>query len=142
MSQIFKDGKVIPVTPIKVADISVFNEGELIKITGISRGIGFQGVVKRWGFHGGPKSRGQKHRLRAPGSIGTTAPQRVLKGKKMAGRTGGRQKTIGNLEVVSLNKEDAVLMVKGAIPGYKNSEIKIQKDASFKARKKAAKNKK
>ncbi len=60
----------------------------------------------------------------------------------MAGRTGGRQKTIGNLEVVSLNKEDAVLMVKGAIPGYKNSEIKIQKDASFKARKKAAKNKK
>ncbi|MDP3052862.1 MAG: 50S ribosomal protein L3 [bacterium] len=136
MSQIFKDGKVIPVTPIKVADISVFNEGELLKITGISRGIGFQGVVKRWGFHGGPKSHGGKHSLRAPGSIGSTAPQRVLKGRKMAGRTGGRQKTIGNLEVVSLNKENAVLMVKGAIPGYKNSEIKIQKDASHKALKK------
>jgi len=139
MSQIFKDGKVIAVTPIKVADISVFNEGELVKITAISRGIGFQGVVKRWGFHGGPKSHGQKHRLRAPGSIGPTSPQRVLKGRKMAGRTGGVQKTIGNLEIVSLNKENAVLMLKGAVPGYKNSEIKIQKETSHKAKKKAAK---
>lgn len=127
MSQIFKDGKVIPVTPLKVADVSVFNEGELIKLIGISRGIGFQGVVKRWGFHGGPKSHGQKHRLRAPGSIGPTSPQRVLKGRKMAGRTGGRQKTIGNIKVVSIDKENTVLMVKGAVPGYKNSEIKIQK---------------
>lgn len=139
MSQIFKDGKVVPVTPIKVPDVSVFSEGELIKITGISRGLGFQGVVKRWGFHGGPKSHGNKHNLRAPGSIGTTAPQRVLKGRKMAGRTGGRQKTIGNIEVVSLDKENAVLMVRGAVPGYKNSKIKIKKETSYKARKKAAK---
>lgn len=136
MSQIFKDGKAIPVTPIKVADVSVFTEGELVKITGISRGLGFQGVVKRWGFHGGPKSHGQKHSLRAPGSIGSTAPQRVLKGRKMAGHTGARQKTIRNLEVVSLDKENAILMIKGAVPGYKNSEIKIQKETSYRALKK------
>lgn len=139
MSQIFKDGKAIPVTLIKVADVSIFQEGELVKITGISRGLGFQGVVKRWGFHGGPKSHGQKDRLRAPGSIGSTAPQRVLKGRKMAGHTGARQKTIRNLEVVSLDKENAILMIKGAVPGYKKSEIKIQKETSYKAKKKAAK---
>ena len=125
MSQIFKDGKVIAVTPVKVADISVFNEGELVKITGVTRGIGFQGGVKRWGFHGGPKSHGQKHRLRAPGSIGSTAPQRVLKGRKMAGHTGARQKTVRNLEVVALDKENAILMLKGAVPGYKNTKILI-----------------
>lgn len=127
MTQIFKEGKVIPVTQIKVADISVFQEGELVKITGTSRGLGFQGVVKRWGFHGGPKSHGQKNRLRAPGSIGPTAPQRVLKGRKMAGRMGGEKKTIKNLEIVGLDKENFILMVKGAVPGYKNSKIKIQK---------------
>jgi len=136
MSQIFKDGKAIPVTPIKVADVSVFTEGELIKITGISRGLGFQGVVKRWGFHGGPQSHGQKNRLRAPGSIGSTAPQRVLKGRKMAGHTGARQTTVKNLEVAFLDKENAILMIKGAVPGYKNSEIKIQKETSYKALKK------
>jgi len=135
MSQIFKNGKAIPVTPIKVADVSVFTEGELIKIIGVSRGIGFQGVVKRWGFHGGPKSHGQKDNLRAPGSIGATAPQRVLKGRKMAGRTGGVQKTIRNLELVSLNKENGILMLKGAVPGYKNSKVEVQKETSFKGKK-------
>ncbi len=125
MSQIFKDGKVVAVTPIKVADVSVFTEGELVKITGVTRGIGFQGVVKRWGFHGGPKSHGQKHRLRAPGSSGPTAPQRVLKGRKMAGQTGGRQKTVKNLRVVALDKENTILMLKGAVPGYKNTKILI-----------------
>ena len=125
MSQIFKDGKVIAVTPIKVADVSVFTEGQLVKVTGTTRGLGFQGAVKRWGFHGGPKSHGQKHRLRAPGSIGTTAPQRVLKGRKMAGHTGARQKTIKNLKVVALDKENTILMLKGAVPGYKNNKILI-----------------
>lgn len=139
MSQIFKDGKVIPVTSIKVSDVSGFQEGELVKITGISRSLGFQGVVKRWGFWGGPKTHGQKNRLRAPGSIGATAPQRVLKGKKMAGRTGGLQKTIRNLEVAFLDKDNAILMVKGAVPGYKNSAVKIQKETTFRAQKKLAK---
>ncbi len=127
MTQIFKEGKVIPVTPIKMADISVFQEGDLVKITGTSRGLGFQGVVKRWGFHGGPQTHGQKNRLRAPGSIGSTAPQRVLKGRKMAGRMGGEKKTIKNLEIVGLDKENFILMIKGAVPGYKNSQIKIWK---------------
>lgn len=128
MTQIFKEGKVIPVTQIKVADISVFQEGDLVKVIGTSRGLGFQGVVKRWGFHGGPKSHGQKNRLRAPGSIGPTAPQRVLKGRKMAGRMGGEKKTIKNLEIVGLDKENFILMIKGAVPGYRNSEVKIKKD--------------
>jgi large subunit ribosomal protein L3 len=127
MTQIFKEGKVIPVTPIKMADISVFQEGDLVKISGTTRGLGFQGVVKRWGFHGGPQTHGQKNRLRAPGSIGSTAPQRVLKGRKMAGRMGGQRKTIKNLKIVSLDKENNILMVKGAVPGYKNSQIKICK---------------
>jgi large subunit ribosomal protein L3 len=118
MSQIFKEGKAIPVTLIKVSDISVFQEGDLVKVTGVSRGKGFQGVVKRWGFHGGPKSHGQKHSLRAPGSIGATAPQRVFKGQKMAGRTGFQKKTIKNLEIVGLDKQNSILMVKGAVPGY------------------------
>jgi len=125
MSQIFKEEKVIPVTLIKVSDISIFQEGDLIKLTGVTRGKGFQGVVKRWGFRGGPKSHGQKHSLRAPGSIGSTAPQRVLKGRKMAGRTGFRKKTIKNIEIVGLDKENSILMLKGAVPGYRNSKIKI-----------------
>jgi len=140
MSQIFKDGKVVPVTFIKVADAAVFEnfkEGELVKVTGISRSLGFQGVVKRWGFHGGPQTHGQKNRLRAPGSSGATAPQRVLKGRKMAGRTGGVQKTIRNLEVALLDKDNAIFMIKGAVPGYKNSEVKIRKETTYRALKKA-----
>jgi large subunit ribosomal protein L3 len=127
MSQIFKDGKVIPITPLKVADISNFQEGDRIKVTGTTRGLGFQGVVKRWGFHGGPQTHGQKDRLRAPGSIGATAPQRVLKGKKMPGRLGGGKKTVKNLKIVALDKERSLLMVKGAVPGYKNGKILIYK---------------
>ena len=127
MSQIFREAKVIPVTLIKVADISIFQEGDLIKVMGVTRGKGFQGVVKRWGFRGGPKSHGQKHSLRAPGSIGPTAPQRVLKGRRMAGRTGFQKKTLKNIEIVGLDKENSILMLKGAVPGYKNSRIKIQK---------------
>ena len=125
MSQIFREAKVIPVTLIKVADISIFQEGDLIKVMGVTRGKGFQGVVKRWGFRGGPKSHGQKHSLSAPGSIGPTAPQRVLKGRRMAGRTGFQKKTLKNIEIVGLDKENSILMLKGAMPGYRNSKIKI-----------------
>lgn len=128
MSQIFKEGQAIPVTLIQVADVSIFQEGDVVKITGTTRGKGFQGVVKRWGFHGGPKTHGQKNRLRAPGSIGWTSSQRVVKGRKMAGRTGGKKKTIKNLEVVRLDKENNILMVKGAAPGYKRTTLKIIKN--------------
>ena len=127
MTQIFKEGRVIPVTPIKVADVSVFAEGDLVKVSGISRGLGFQGVVKRWGFHGGPATHGQKNRWRASGSSGPTAPQRVIKGRRMAGHLGGEKTTVKNLKIVGLDKEKNILMVKGAVPGYKNSEVKICK---------------
>lgn len=127
MSQIFKDGKVVPVTLIKIKNDASFQEGELVKVTGVSRGLGFQGVVKRWGFGGGPQTHGQKNRLRAPGSSGPTAPQRVLKGRKMAGRMGGEQKTIRNLAVAAWDQEQKIVMIKGAVPGYKKSKIKIVK---------------
>src|SRR3989344_5532642 len=125
MSQIFKDGKVIAVTPIKVADISVFNEGELVKITGVTRGIGFQGVVKRHGFHGGPRSHGQKHRLRAPGSIGSTAPQRVVPGRRMAGQMGGTRVTTKNLTIAGVDKEKNQLLIKGSVPGNRHGLLEV-----------------
>lgn len=130
MTQIFKEDKVVPVSIIQVEkkeDLDVFKEGDSVKITGITKGKGFQGVVKRHGFGGGPKSHGQKDRLRAPGSIGATAPQRVLPGKKMAGRMGGAKKTISNLKIVNIDKETGALMVCGSVPGNQNSKVKIDK---------------
>ena len=118
MSQIWKDKEVIPVTVLKAepkahgnVDVSVFSEGELVKVSGISKGKGFQGTVKRHGFAGGPKTHGQKNRLRAPGSIGSTAPQRVFPGRKMAGHMGSVRVTVKNLEIVKVDKEKNILMV-------------------------------
>lgn len=127
MSQIFKDGKVVPVTLVKIAETASFQEGDLVKVSGVSRGLGFQGGVKRWGFHGGPKTHGQKNRLRAPGSIGATAPQRVLKGLKMAGHTGHRTITVKNLKVAAIDSKNSLLMLKGAVPGYRNSKVRVYK---------------
>lgn len=105
--------------------VDAFVEGEKVTITGVSKGKGFQGVVKRHGFSGGPRTHGQKNRLRAPGSIGATAPQRVLLGKKMAGRMGADKITLKNLEVVKIDKDNNLLMVKGAIPGSRGSLVAI-----------------
>ncbi|MGB9883124.1 MAG: 50S ribosomal protein L3 [Microgenomates group bacterium] len=103
-----------------------FQPGEKVKVSGTSKGKGFQGVVKRHGFAGGPKTHGQSDRLRAPGSIGmTTTPGRVFKGKRMAGRMGGKRVTIKGLEVVEV-KEDG-LILKGLVPGNKGSLIEIRK---------------
>jgi len=94
----------------------VFTPNELIEVTGITKGKGFQGVVKRHGFKGGPKTHGQSDRTRAPGSIGSgTTPGRIWKGKRMAGRMGGVQKTITGLSVVKT--EGTQLYVKGLVPG-------------------------
>ncbi|MBN1331319.1 50S ribosomal protein L3 [Candidatus Dojkabacteria bacterium] len=99
-----------------------------IDITGTTKGKGFAGVVKRWGFKGGPKTHGQSDRQRAPGSIGSgTTPGRVYKGKKMGGRMGGERQTTGNLRVVKLDTENGLLYVKGAVPGSKNSYVLIRK---------------
>ncbi len=106
-------------------DLSIFEEGDKVVVSGISKAKGFQGVVKRHGFHGGPKSHGQKHSLRAPGSIGSTGPQRVMKGKKMAGRMGGDRITLKNRKIVYIDKEKNLLGIKGAIPGRRDTILEI-----------------
>ena len=104
----------------------IFSEGDIIQVTGISKGKGFQGVMKRWNFSGGPKTHGQSDRWRAPGSIGSgTTPGRVYKGKKMAGRMGSDQVTVKNLKVVMVDKENGLIAIKGAIPGNKGSYLVV-----------------
>lgn len=106
---------------------SLFQNGEIVSVTGSSKGKGFQGVMKRWNFHGGPKTHGQSDRWRAPGSIGSgTTPGRVYKGKKMAGRMGGEQVTVKNLEVVFIDEKNELLGIKGAVPGNKGAFILIK----------------
>lgn len=114
----------------KIGDIfgvSQFKEGDLVKVSGLNKGRGFQGVVKRHGFSGGPKTHGQKNRHRAPGSIGSTAPQRVMPGRKMAGHMGTERITIKNLEVVGIDNENNILMIKGAVPGMRGTLLEISK---------------
>ena len=116
----------------KVGDkISVdhFFEGEYVDVTGISKGKGFQGVVKRHGFAGvGDSTHGQHNRLRAPGSIGAGSdPSRVFKGMKMAGQTGSAKVKALNLKVIKVMVEENLLLVKGSVPGHNNSYIIVQK---------------
>jgi len=104
----------------------IFTAGEKVMVVAISKGKGFQGVVKRHGFHGGPKSHGQKDRLRAPGSIGASWPQHVIKGMKMAGRMGGDRITVKNLEIAEVDTENNLIAIKGALPGRKGTLILIK----------------
>lgn len=106
-----------------------FKEGEFVDVSGVSKGKGFQGVVKRHGFGGvGQATHGQHNRLRAPGSIGAASyPSRVFKGMKMAGRMGGEKVKIQNLKILRVVEKENLLVVKGAVPGHKNSYIIIQK---------------
>ena len=117
---------------LKLGDtISVdhFEEGEFVDVSGISKGKGFQGVVKRHGFAGvGQATHGQHNRLRAPGSIGAASyPARVFKGMKMAGRMGGEKVKVLNLRVLKVMADKNILLVKGCVPGHKNSYVIIQK---------------
>ncbi len=106
----------------------VFKENDKVKVTGITKGKGFAGGMKRWGFSGGPRTHGQSDRKRAPGSIGQgTDPGRIWKGKKMAGRMGGVQKTIRNLKIYKIDKEKNELWLKGLVPGPKSGLLKITK---------------
>jgi len=98
-------------------DVSVFQGGDKVKISGTSKGKGFQGVVKRWGFHGRNASHGVKHDQRQPGSIGSSWPERVVKGKKMAGRMGNERVTVKNLKIIKVDPQNNLLAVKGAVPG-------------------------
>lgn len=105
--------------------VDVFAKGDMVTVSGLSKGKGFQGVVKRHGFHGGPRSHGQKHSEREPGSIGGGLRNKVPKGMRMAGRTGGDRITVKNLEIVGVDKENNQLLVRGAIPGRKGTLIEI-----------------
>ncbi|MFC1790124.1 50S ribosomal protein L3 [Patescibacteria group bacterium] len=106
--------------------------GDLVSVSGVSKGKGFTGVVKRWGFAGGPKTHGQSDRERAPGSIGqTTTIGRVFKGKKMAGRSGGKRTTIKNLCVLSIDEKRGVLKIKGLLPGITSGKLEIAKTGNL-----------
>ena len=183
MTQVWKDGKLIPVTPVRATantvslvrtkekdgyeavqiglgkkrkefpstgstgspqagggqaelkkgdtiTVEAFKEGDKVKVAGIMKGRGFQGGVKRHGFHGGPKTHGQKNRHRAPGSIGSTAPQRVWKGRRMAGHMGTTRTTIQGLTVVAVDPEKNILMIKGALPGATGGIVEIRTNKS------------
>ena len=106
--------------------VDIFQIGEFVNISSQKKGKGFQGVVKRHGFSGGPKSHGQEDRLRHPGSIGGTNPQRVIKGKKMAGKISPSRVTVKNLEIVDIFPDNNLLVVKGSVPGSNGRLVEIR----------------
>ena len=112
-----------------VINVDLFQEGEFVDISSISKGKGFQGVVKRHGFSGvGQATHGQHNRLRAPGSIGAASyPARVFKGMKMAGRMGGKKVKVLNLKIFKILPDKNIIIVKGAVPGHNNCYLKIEK---------------
>lgn len=175
MTQLWKDGKVVPVTAVSAAPNKVmlirnkerdgyeavqialgrtrcefkhmtahpveiskfktgdevtvadFQEGDKVRVSGLTKGRGFQGVVKRHGFAGGPKTHGQKNRWRAPGSIGSTAFQRVVKGRRMAGHMGTERVTVKNLAVAGIDAEKNIIYLRGAVPGMRGTILEIRK---------------
>ncbi len=143
MTQVFEpDGSAVPVTVIealpctdnigewevgKKVGCEIFEPGDIVDVSGATKGHGFAGVMKRHGFRGGPKTHGQSDRARAPGSIGAgTDPGRVIKGVKMAGHMGTGQATVKNLKVVRSDSAKGILMVKGAVPGNEGVLLKVR----------------
>jgi large subunit ribosomal protein L3 len=128
-----REFKVTDTGEIKVGekvDISLFKAGDRVDVTGVSKGKGFAGVVKRHHFAGGPKTHGQSDRHRAPGSIGaTTTPGRVFKGMRMAGHMGNSRVTVQRLDVVDADPARNLLLVKGAVPGARNRLLLIERSA-------------
>jgi large subunit ribosomal protein L3 len=121
----------------QVLDCTVFQAGEMVDVSGTSKGKGFQGVMKRHNFSGGPKTHGQSDRSRAPGSIGASAtPSRVVKGLKMAGRMGNKHVTVQNLTVVRVDQDRNVVLVRGSVPGASGEVILVRH--SVKQRERAA----
>jgi len=107
-------------------DVSVFQEGDIVKVSGISKGKGFQGGVKRWGLKGRGASHGVKHEHRTLGSVGSSFPERVIKGKKMPGRMGSDRITVKNLKIIKIDKENNIIAVKGAVPGRRGTLLEIR----------------
>lgn len=125
-----------------VITVDTFLEGDKIKVTSISKGRGFQGVVKRHKFAGAPASHGTKDQLRMPGSIGATGPAHVFKGTRMPGRMGGDQVTVSNLEVVKIDVKNNILYIKGAVPGARGSLVLIKAEGELKVKSKEEKEEK
>lgn len=112
--------------------VDIFSEGEFVDVTGISKGKGFQGVIKRHGQARGPMAHGSRYHRR-PGSMGAIDPARVFKGKKLPGRMGGKKVTVQNLEIVKVDVERNLLLIKGNVPGAKKSLLKIKSAVKAKA---------
>lgn len=107
--------------------VEVFKAGDRVDVTGISKGLGFQGVVRRHHFRGGPKTHGQSDRWRAPGSVGASSyPSRVFRGQRMAGRMGSDRVTVQNLDVVAVNAAENLILLRGAVPGKPNSLVLLR----------------
>ena len=125
MTQIFlEDGNVIPVTVLKMETAVTADLMEKqVDLTGQSKGKGFTGVMKKWNFSGAQRTRGQSDKWRAAGSIGAQTPGRVFKGKKMAGRHGNKKVTLKNRMIMGVNVETNTVMVKGPVPGARNSQV-------------------
>ncbi len=121
-----RDGSDLPLNVGDKVDASTFVEGDTVEVSGISKGKGFQGVVKRHGFKGGSRTHGQKHSEREAGSIGAVWPQRVLKGKRMAGHMGVDRVTIKNLKVIKILSEKNLIAIEGAIPGHRGSLVEVR----------------
>ena len=123
------DKKQEPKKELKVGDkidVSMFEQGDKVKISGISKGKGFAGIIKRHGFKSKPASHGTKHEERAMGSAGPAFPQRVLKGRKMPGRMGYERITVKNLKIAKIDPENNLLAVKGAVPGRRGTLLEIR----------------
>ncbi len=106
-------------------DATMFAVGDIVRVSAVAKAKGFQGVVKRHGFKGGPASHGHRHVLRAPGSIGSAFPQHVIKGKRMAGRDGGKRATIKGLKVIAIDEKINTVALKGSVPGVAGRMVEI-----------------
>ena len=126
-----KEFRLDEINGLKVGDkinVEIFAKGDIVSVTGKSKGKGFQGTVRRHNFSGGPKSHGQKDRLRAPGSIGAgSSPSRVWKGMRMSGQMGNETVTVRNIEVVEIRPDKNILLVKGSVPGSRNGIVQLVK---------------
>ena len=124
-----KEFKVADSSQFKVGDkidLSSFTAGDLIEVSAVSKGKGYQSVIKRHGFHGQPRSHGQKHSENAPGSIGGGLRNKVPKGMRMAGRMGGERITVKNLKVLGVDKEKNELLFEGAVPGRRGTLVEVR----------------
>lgn len=119
--------------------VDIFNVGDKVKVTANSKGKGFQGVVKRHGFHGSPATHGHKDQLRMPGSIGASEPARVFEGMRMPGHMGAERVTVKNLAIAKIDSEKNILYIKGAVPGARGSLVMIQGEGELKINQKEVK---